>query len=101
MRTARHRRSATSTRQTVEQILARRAIAAEQVGSRDRVPPGSRDAASGSPGTLKEILATVEQRAILAALVQHAGNISRAASQLAISRTTLYRKLGAFDHGVG
>jgi len=44
-------------------------------------------------GTLKEIIASVEQRAILRALADHEGNISQAAAALAVSRTTLYTKL--------
>jgi len=44
-------------------------------------------------GSLRNILTHVERRAIQRALDDHNGNVSRAARQLDISRTTLYAKL--------
>jgi transcriptional regulator with PAS, ATPase and Fis domain len=38
-------------------------------------------------------LETVEHRVIQAALEKHAGNVSRAARELGITRTSLYRRM--------
>lgn len=44
---------------------------------------------------LRESLADSERKTIALALARHAGNISQAARSLGISRSTLYRKIGA------
>ena len=60
------------------------------------------DRAANTPsiprGTLKEVVAEVEYRAIQRALGHCQGNIALAARALAISRTTLYAKLRSVAH---
>ena len=49
-------------------------------------------------GERDDPLADAERRALLAALDQHGGNVSRTASSLGVSRNTLYRKMRR--HGI-
>lgn len=44
-------------------------------------------------GSLKERMESVERGMILEALVRHDGQVRRAAADLGVSRTTLYRRL--------
>ncbi len=53
------------------------------------------------PATLAETMAQVERQAVMAALVSCQGNRSKAAKQLGIDRTSLYKRLRAFDLAVG
>ncbi|TAE59990.1 MAG: sigma-54-dependent Fis family transcriptional regulator [Bacteroidetes bacterium] len=52
-------------------------------------------AASESPDTLR--LDDVEKHTILKVIEKHRGNISRAAKELGITRTALYRRLGKYE----
>jgi two-component system response regulator HupR/HoxA len=56
-------------------------------------------AAAVSNGDIREAVADLEKRSIEAALAQHAGNKSRAAANLGISRFALQRKLEKYGFG--
>jgi transcriptional regulator of acetoin/glycerol metabolism len=53
----------------------------------------ARDDARAEPGSLRE----AEKAAILRAIGDHKGNLSRVAETLGVSRPTLYRKMRDFD----
>ncbi len=54
--------------------------------------------AEASPGTtLREAREEVERRTIIAALRRNHGNISRAASEIGVSRPTLHGLLSKYD----
>ncbi|AUX46363.1 Fis family transcriptional regulator [Sorangium cellulosum] len=60
---------------------------------------GGVDATGG--GAPARTLEEVERRAILAALDRHGGNQARAAAELGIGASTLYRKLRSYARGAG
>jgi len=51
--------------------------------------------AFGFPAELK--LSTIEKNAILKVIEKHNGNISKAAKELGLTRTALYRRLSKYD----
>ncbi|HUS63333.1 MAG TPA: sigma 54-interacting transcriptional regulator [Kofleriaceae bacterium] len=61
-----------------------------------RARPDSAAPAPAAAGTLRDEVDEVERRRILAALEEHAGNQTRAARQLGISRNTLAARLEQF-----
>ncbi|WP_437276032.1 sigma 54-interacting transcriptional regulator [Sorangium sp. So ce375] len=61
--------------------------------------PELRGGASEEPA--ERTLESVERRAILAALERHGGNQARAAAELGIGASTLYRKLRQYARGAG
>jgi len=55
------------------------------------------DRAGPDEGTAQSMtLADLERRAVLGALERHAGNVSHAARELGITRTSLYRRMGKY-----
>lgn len=69
----------------------RRLAAAPAQSPEEKIKPALRAIESG------ETLADVERQAILAAIQKHNGNRSAAASELGISRRTLYNKLAEYE----
>jgi DNA-binding NtrC family response regulator len=61
--------------------------------------PASAQASLDNPGDIKAAVADLERRSIEAALAQHAGNKSKAAGELGISRFALQRKLDKYGIG--
>ena len=55
--------------------------------------PADGEGRGGEDGGLSGTLAEVERRAIEQALQRHAGNVTHAAHDLGITRTSLYRRM--------
>jgi two-component system, NtrC family, response regulator HydG len=58
-------------------------------------PIESAPAEADEPKELK--LSTIEKNAILKVIEKHNGNISKAAKELGLTRTALYRRLSKYD----
>ncbi|WP_437973818.1 sigma 54-interacting transcriptional regulator [Sorangium sp. So ce295] len=80
------------------------ALARGGVAALDDLPDDVRGAAPAGGGVEEPAARTlegVERRAILAALERHGGNQARAAAELGIGASTLYRKLRRYARGAG
>jgi DNA-binding NtrC family response regulator len=80
------------------------ALARGGVADLEDLPDDVRGAAPAGGGVEEPAARTlegVERRAILAALERHGGNQARAAAELGIGASTLYRKLRRYARGAG
>ena len=71
------------------------ATPAEVVDRGEGITIESGQPAADEPQELK--LSTIEKNAILKVIEKHNGNISKAAKELGLTRTALYRRLSKYD----